>query len=461
MNRCMEEYIKNSIFREYDIRGVVETDFNDKLVYNIGKAFGTYLINNNCSNMSVSGDIRKTTPNLKKILIDGAISVGVNVYDMGILATPTNYFSLFNTDIKNSIQITGSHNPAEYNGFKISFNKKPFYGKSIQLLKNTIINEDYAKDCVGKLFTMNITNEYIDYISNAFDLKKKINVAMDCANASACLIAPVIYERLGIPSINIYSEIDNSFPNHHPDPTVDSNLEDLINKVLSSDSDLGIAFDGDADRLVVVDNKGRIIRSDILLALFVENIIKPNDSVVYDVKCSMSLKETIIKHGGLPIECPTGHSIIKNKIIDFNSKIGGEMSGHIFFSDKYFGYDDAVYVSLRLVEILAQTNLKLSDLVDRIPKYISTPEIRLDCENDYLKIEIVKIISEYFVASYNCSVIDGVKILFENGWALIRSSNTQPVIVLRFEANDLNNLEKYKKLVAIKLKELCSYDVQF
>jgi len=457
----MDKFINDSIFREYDIRGIVNKDFNDELVYNIGKAFGTYLVNNNSRKMSISGDIRETTDHLKKLLIKGVTSVGVDVYDMGILPTPTNYFSLFTTEIKNSIQVTGSHNPPEYNGFKISFNQKPFYGKSIQLLKDMIFNKRYATDVVGKVHIVNVLDDYINYITSLFNIKKSIKISLDCANASACLVAPIIYRNLEFKLSEIYCNVDNSFPNHHPDPTIDSNLVDLINDVKKNGSDLGVAFDGDADRLIVIDDKGRIVRSDILLSIFVPYVVNPNDNVVYDVKCSNSLKETILKYNAKPIECKTGHSIIKNKIIECNSKIGGEMSGHIFFSDKYFGYDDAIYVSLRLIEILIITKRKLSDLVDLIPSYSSTPEIRLECNNDVEKINIVRKLNNYFTNNYDCSMIDGVKIFFDNGWALIRSSNTQPVIVLRFEANNLDNLNNYKMIVFDKLKEFTDYEFKF
>jgi len=457
----MDKFINDSVFREYDIRGVVNKDFNDKLIYNIGKAFGTYLVNNNSKKMSISGDIRKTTGHLKKLLIEGVTSVGVDVYDMGILPTPTNYFSLFTTDIKNSIQITGSHNPPEYNGFKISYNQKPFYGESIQLLKDIIINERYAIDAFGQVHAINVLDNYIAYITSLFNFKETMKVSLDCANASACLVAPLIYKKLDFDISQLYCDVDNNFPNHHPDPTIDSNLVDLINDVKKNRSDFGVAFDGDADRLIVVDDKGRIVRSDILLSIFVPHVVNPNDNVVYDVKCSNSLKETILKYNATPIECKTGHSIIKNKIIECNSKIGGEMSGHIFFSDKYYGYDDAIYVSLRLTEILINTQTKLSNLVDLIPSYSSTPEIRLECDNDKDKFNIVEKINNYFTNNFECSIIDGVKIFFDNGWALIRSSNTQPVIVLRFEANNLDNLNKYKLIIYEKLKEFSDYEFKF
>ena len=458
----MERYINNSIFREYDIRGIVKDDFNDSLVEDIGRAYGTILRKNNFKDISVSGDIRSTTPRLKKNIIKGLISTGVNVYDLGILPTPANYFSLFKTKVKNSIQITGSHNPSNYNGFKISYNKKPFYGKSIQELKKIIIEGNFIEsNTEGLIFKRNILNDYNSYLISLFDYNSNIKVSMDCGNASACLTAPEIYEKLGIHVNALFCDVDSSFPNHHPDPTVDSNLSKLIEDVLKNKSNLGVAFDGDADRLIVVDNLGRIIRSDILIGLFVNFIIDKNDYVVYDVKCSKALKEIIEKNKGIPIECKTGHSIIKNKIIEYSCKIGGEMSGHIFFSDKYFGFDDAVYVSLRLIDILLKNKVKLSDLVDSLPKYISTTEIRIDCENDDVKNDIVCKVTNYFKSKFNYSDIDGIKLIFDHGWALIRSSNTQPVIVLRFEADNNILLDKYIKIIKTTFKEICDFEISF
>jgi len=452
--------MNKNIFREYDIRGIVKTDLTKEVVYDLGRAYGTFLLKNNSFNMSVSGDIRYTTTKLKEYFVNGALSTGINVYDIGILPTPANYFSLFTTKIKNSVQITGSHNPAEYNGFKFSYNRKPFYGKSIQILRDIIENKLFIKESkIGCLYKTDILMEYMNYLIKNFKFNKKLTVSVDCGNASACLVAPYIYDKLNLKIHKIYCDVNPDFPNHHPDPTVDSNLNDLIDNVLTNNSDLGIAFDGDADRIVVVDNNGKIIRSDILLSLFVPHVINEGDTVVYDVKCSNSLKETILKFKGIPIMCATGHSIVKNKIHENNSKLGGEMSGHIFFSDKFFGFDDALYVSLRLLDILSSSNLKLSDLVKSIPVYSSTPEIRLDCKDDDEKDNIVEKVKKYFIENYKCETMDGVRVMFENGWGLIRSSNTQPVIVLRLEADNDLYLENYKKIIIDKLNDFSGYNV--
>ena len=451
-----------NIFREYDIRGIVEKDFPEDVVFNIGKSYGSILIQNNQKNISISGDIRHSTNRLKNNLIEGLLSTGINVYDMGILPTPLNYFSLYHTDIKNSIQVTGSHNPKEYNGFKISFNKKPFFGKDIKKIESIIKNNSYSvKENKGSYYKIDVVDDYIKMIKSQIKIDKEISCVMDCGNSVGGLVASYLFKELGINVNEIYCDINPDFPNHHPDPTVDSNLSDIISEMKLSNYDLGIAFDGDADRIVPVDEKGAIIRPDILLALFVSDVINDGDSVVYDVKCSKSLEDVVKRYKGRPVMYKTGHSLIKNKMIESNSKLGGEMSGHIFFSDKYFGYDDAIYVSLRLTEILINTQTKLSELVDLIPSYSSTPEIRLECNNDKDKFNIVEKINNYFTNNYECSIIDGVKIFFDNGWALIRSSNTQPVIVLRFEANNLDNLNKYKLIIYEKLKEFSDYEFKF
>ena len=446
----MNEYI----FREYDIRGVVKDDFSTDLVVNLGKAFGTYLYNNNQNKLSISGDVRHTTEKLKNDFIKGVLSVGIDVYDMGILPTPINYFSLFNTGILNSVQVTGSHNPSEYNGFKLSYNKLPFYGDSIQYLKEIILNKAYVKsNKLGFLKNINVIDDYSQYIKKDITINRSIKVAMDCGNAVGGIIAPQLFDDLNIDVQKIYCDVNPDFPNHHPDPTVDDNLVDLINCVVENDCDLGIAYDGDADRVIAIDELGNIVRSDILISLFVNDIINKDDSVVYDVKCSRSLEDTIKKVEGIPILCKTGHSHIKNKMYETNSKVGGEMSGHIFFSHRYFGFDDGIYVSLRLVELIVDSNKKLSELVSFIPKYQSTPEIRIECENDLTKDSITKKAIDYFKNKYICDETDGVKIMFENGWGLVRASNTQPVIVCRFEADNENNLEIIQKEILNKLRD--------
>ena len=296
-----------------------------------------------------------------------------------------------------------------------------------------------------------IISDYNQMIQSKININKRLKVAIDCGNAAGCIVAPDLYEKFNIDLHKLYCDIDGSFPNHHPDPTVDSNLIDLQEFVIKNKCDLGLAFDGDADRIVAVDENGLIIRSDILISIFLSKIIKKGDSVVYDVKCSKALEDMINRFNGNPIMWKTGHSLIKNKMKEEKAKIGGEMSGHIFFADDYYGYDDAIYVGLRLVELLSNQDMKLSEIVSEVPRYFSTPELRFDCNDDKEKIDIMNNVFDYFSSKYNFSDIDGIRLSLDNGWALIRCSNTQPVIVCRIEASTKNLLKKYEKMVIEKL----------
>ena len=447
--------IKNNIFREYDIRGIVDEEVNDDLAYKIGRGFGSYLINNNKQNIGISGDVRHSTQSLMTYLESGLLDSGINVINLGELPTPLNYYSMYTNkiNIDAAIQITGSHNPSNYNGFKITYEKKPFYGKDIQLLYDIIINKNFVSGA-GYKTEFNIINDYFEMINNKIDIKNKIKVAIDCGNAAGCLVAPTLYKNFNIDLYELYSNVDGSFPNHHPDPTVDSNLVDLQKYVLDNKCDLGIAFDGDADRIVAIDEKGRIIRPDILMAIFLPHIISKGESVVYDVKCSKALEDTIVKSKGIPIMWKTGHSLIKNKMQEESAKLGGEMSGHLFFADNYFGYDDAIYVGLRLVELLASKKVKLSTLLDEIPVYHSTPELRIDCDSDNHKTEVMDEVFNYFSSKFKYSDIDGIRLVLDHGWALIRVSNTQPVIVCRAEADSKEKLLEYKNMILDKLLSL-------
>ena len=446
-------HLNKSIFREYDIRGIVKTDFPDSVVESLGKAFGTYILKQNGNTISVSGDIRESSPILKQNFINGVLSTGANVIDVGILPTPVNYYSIYHLDVDAAVQITGSHNPNEFNGFKFSCKKESFYGEKIQQLKNMILNKNYTSGN-GTIKKQNILNNYIEMLCSKIKLNKKLKVIIDSGNACGCLTVPQTLKKLGVNVEELYCNIDSSFPNHHPDPTVDSNLKDIISKIKENDFDLGMAFDGDADRIVVIDENGEIIRSDNLICLFLPEIItSTNKKIIFDVKCSESLEKMIIKYGGTPLMWKTGHSLIKDKMKIEKANFAGEMSGHIFFGDDYYGYDDALYVGLRLLQILSNTNKKLSELTNEIPKYYSTPEMRIDCVNDEEKFKITEKAIQYFTNNYECITIDGVRIKFKNGWGLVRSSNTQPVIVCRFEATTQNDLNQMKDMVLNKLNE--------
>jgi len=440
------------IFREYDIRGKVAEDFPPEVVVSLGKAFGTLVKRSGGREIAISGDIRLTTPDLINFFKEGVLSTGVDVINIGIVPTPVNYFSLFELDVAASVQITGSHNPPEFNGFKLSLHKKPVYGDQIQLIKNFILNLDYDNG-EGSETRYKLLPKYAEMIQSKISINKKMKVVMDCGNAAAAINAPSIFKDLGVELKELFCEPDGTFPNHHPDPTVEENLKDLIFEIKNGDYDLGIAFDGDADRLGVVDETGDIIWADQLLAILLSDVIEEGDEVIFDVKCSQALEDVISELGGRPVMWKTGHSLIKNKMAENNCKIGGEMSGHIFFADDYFGYDDAIYVAGRLIQMLSNTEKTLSELKSVIPKYISTPEIRLEAESDEKKFEIAKMAEDYFSKNYDCITVDGVRVKFKEGWGLVRASNTQPVIVCRFEGNTLDNMNKIQSIILDKLKE--------
>ena len=463
--------LNKNVFREYDVRGIADTDFKGDFPYKLGQAFAIYIIKNKKGkNIAVSGDVRLSTDRLKKDFIKGVLSVGLDVVDIGTVPTPINYFSNYCSDIKvdGSVQITGSHNPSEYNGFKFTLQKKPFFAGEIQQLYNIMIshNNDESSDEIleGRGVLKDIIPIYINDIIGRIKINRKMRVIMDCGNAAGAIVAPQIFKKLGIEIKELYCDIDGTFPNHHPDPTVDSNLNKIIQEIKDDgDFDLGVAYDGDADRVVCVDSKGNIIRSDILMCIFIQNILNKTDNkkIVYDVKCSSAIKDVIIRSGGEPIEWKTGHSLIKNKMILEKSKFGGELSGHIFFADNYYGYDDAIYVSLRLIEVLSASNESLNDLVQSIPKYISTPELRFECKTDKIKFSIIKDLENYFKEKYPCSMIDGIKIFIDEGWGLLRASNTQPVIVCRVEAKSDKELNQIKSMILSKLAEYRGIKVEF
>ena len=440
------------MFREYDIRGKVVEDFPPEVVVLIGRAFGTLVKRSGGREVAISGDIRVTTPDLINYFKEGVLSTGVDVINIGIVPTPVNYYSLYKLEVAGAVQITGSHNPPEFNGFKLSLHKKPVYGEQIKLMKKFIDKLDFDIG-EGSETRYKILPDYNAMITNKISIEKPIKVVMDCGNAAAAINAPTIFNNLGVELTELYCEPDGSFPNHNPDPTVEENLLDLIKIMKSGQYDVGIAFDGDADRLGVIDETGDIIWADQLIAILLPEVIKPGDEIIFDVKCSQALEDMIKKYKGKPVMWKTGHSLIKDKMAELNCKLGGEMSGHIFFADDYYGYDDAIYVAARLIQLLSKTDKKLSELKSEIPVYYSTPEIRLEADSDEEKFNISKLAVDYFTKHNNCITVDGVRIIYENGWGLVRASNTQPVIVCRFEANTIDNMNQIKKTVLDKLQE--------
>ena len=447
------------IFRKYDIRGVVETDFTDDVVQDLGRAFGSYVVRGGGKTVAVSGDIRPTTPGLIDNLTKGLMETGITVIYMGILPTPANYYSMYELDVDGAIQITGSHNPPEFNGFKISLNQKAFHSEQIQDLKELIDTSDFEVG-KGSVEKIDILPTYMDMLRSKISLDRPLKVAIDCGNAAGCITAPTIFKELGMQVTELFCNVDGTFPNHHPDPTEDQNLIDLITEVKKGGYDFGVAFDGDADRVVAVDEKGGIIRADDLIALFLPEIIKnEGDAIVFDVKCSQALEDMIHRYGGTPVMWKTGHSLIKDKMKELNVNFAGEMSGHIFFADDFYGFDDAVYVALRLAQLISRGDKKLSEYTSEIPIYYSTPELRMECKDDIEKFEITEKAITYFTEKYDCITVDGVRIKFGDGWGLVRASNTQPVLVCRFEAQTQARMEEIQNLVLGKLAEFGEVEI--
>ena len=365
---------------------------------------------------------------------------------------------MFHLGISGAAQITGSHNPPEFNGFKLSYDKKAVYGKAIQKLYELIDKNDFEQG-KGTETRYNILPSYKKMILSKITLDRHMKVVLDCGNAAGCVNAPDIFKSLDLDLLELFCEKDGTFPNHHPDPSVKSNLNELIKKMKTGKYDIGIAFDGDADRIGVIDEKGDMLWADQIIALFLPEIIKNGETILFDVKCSQALEDMIKKYGGNPVMWKTGHSLIKEKMIELGCKLGGEMSGHIFFADDYFGYDDAIYVAARLIQMLSKTKKTLSDLKSELPVYHSTPELRLEIENDKEKFRMADQAISYFKKNYNCITVDGVRIKFSDGWALVRQSNTQPVIVCRFEAKTAERMDEIKNLVMDKLREFGSYSL--
>jgi len=447
--------VNKYIFREYDIRGKVIDDFPPEIVVQLGRGFGTFVKRNGFHEIALSGDIRLTTPQLMDQFKKGVLSTGVDVINLGILPTPANYFSMFKLEVGGAVQITGSHNPPEFNGFKMSLDRKAVYGENIQVLRKYIDNSDFDNG-EGNEIKYDIKSDYKSMIIDKINIERPMKVVMDCGNAAGAINAPDIFKNLNVELTELFCEPDGTFPNHHPDPTVKENLKDLVSIMKLGDHDIGIAFDGDADRIGVVDETGDIIWADQLMALFLPEVVQNGETILFDVKCSQALEDMIIKLGGKPLMWKTGHSLIKQKMNELGCKLGGEMSGHIFFADDYYGYDDAIYVAARIVQTLSRTDRKLSELKEDLPKYYSTPEMRMSCESDEEKFRIANDAINYFQNNYDCITVDGVRIKFGDGWGLVRSSNTQPVIVCRFEANSLERMEEIKNLVLNKLQKMGS-----
>jgi len=435
------------VFREYDVRGVVDKDLNEEFIVNLGRAIGTYAQQNKVKTMTVGRDCRLSSDAYHRHLIQGLNAAGIDTIDIGLCATPILYFSIRHCQAGGGVMITGSHNPPEFNGFKICIGYDSIHGQQIQELKKIMEAGNYFSG-KGSTQLKGLTEVYQNYLFDRVQISKKLKVILDAGNGVGGQFALPLLERMGCDVTCLYCDPDGRFPNHFPDPTVEDNLKDLINLVVLRKADLGIAFDGDADRIGVISNTGEIIWGDKLLLLFARYILKehPGATIIGEVKCSQVLYDGIRRYSGRPIMWKAGHSLIKAKMKEEKALLGGEMSGHLFFADRYFGYDDAIYAAVRLLEILSQTNQKISELFSDVPQTFVTPEIRVDCDDDK-KAAVVEKIKHHYRKTPGVIDIDGIRIPFKEGWALVRCSNTQPVIVLRFEASSAESLENIRSEV--------------
>ena len=446
--------LKATVFREYDIRGIADEDLVDENIVSLGKGIGTFLSRQGAKSLVIGRDIRLSSERLRNALIEGLLSTGVNVIDVGVCLTPVQYFGIIHLDADGGVMITGSHNPIEYNGFKISKRDvAPVYGEEIQEIRKLIEGVDFETG-FGELVKKDVISDYVDMIKSKLNFGRKLKLVIDAGNGTAGILAPQLWRDLGCDVVELYCEPDGTFPNHLPDPTVPKYVVDLQKKVLEVGADVGIGYDGDTDRVGVIDEKGRMIFADKLIAILIREVLQkhPGGKIVFDVKCSQALPEEIIKFGGEPVMYKTGHSLLKAKMKELQSPLAGEMSGHIFYSDDFFGFDDAVYVSGRLLRIMSNTDKTLAELVDEIPSFESTPEIRIEA-TDEDKFKIVAELSEHFKRAYETIDIDGARVLFGDGWGLVRASNTQPVLVLRFEARSKERLAEIIEIFKSKLRE--------
>ena len=444
--------MKHHIFRQYDIRGIVGEDLDASVTEAVGRAFASHVraeTGGERPRIAVGHDNRASSPGLAGGLIAGLRSAGADVVDVGMVPTPVLYWSEVTFETDAAVQITGSHNPPEWNGIKMSCGRAALYGDAIQDLLRRIEAGD-LDDGAGDVERVEVLDRYVDDVAGRFELARPMKVAVDCGNGSGALIAVQLLEAMGVEVTPLFCESDGTFPNHHPDPTVDENLEDLIRAVQGIPHDLGVAFDGDADRIGAVDENGAIVRGDLLLLLFGLDLLEkrgPGQKLVFDVKCSQALPEVFEAAGGEPIMWKTGHSLQKVKMKETGALLAGELSGHIMVADDYFGFDDALYDACRLIEILSRSDRSFSERVADFPQYVSTAEIRIDVSEEQ-KWDIVEKAVAHFKAHHDVIDVDGVRVLFGDGWALLRTSNTQPVIVARFEARTEQRLAEIRSEVA-------------
>ena len=446
--------INETIFREYDIRGITGKELNADFAYQLGLTYAEWAYHKlslPTLTIAVGRDCRLTSDEYSEALIRGLNDAGVSVIDIGTCPTPLTYFSVFHFETNGAIMVTGSHNPAEYNGFKLGIGRDTLHGNQIQELKHILLANKFTPRPKGKVEKREIINSYVDYVANQIKPKRKLKVVLDAGNGTAATVAPLLFENMGAEVITLFCELDGRFPNHHPDPTVPKNLAALVDSVKKNKADFGVGYDGDSDRIGAVDENGKIIFGDELMIIFSRAVLKtnPGATVISEVKSSNRLYNDIAKHGGNPLMWKTGHSLIKSKMKETKAALAGEMSGHIFFADRWFGFDDAIYSSARLYEILSDYLLNsegtISSILKDLKSVMNTPEIRIDCE-EVKKFKLIeeasKILQTNAGSDAKITTIDGLRVDYSNGWGLIRASNTQPVIVMRFEAESQEFLNK-------------------
>ena len=439
--------IPAGIFRQYDIRGIVGRDLTPTVANALGKAYAAYLDDRKVAGaVAVGRDNRPSGQELRDALVEGLTSAGRDVVDIGVVPTPALYWALHHVGVVGGIQITGSHNPPEYNGFKLSVGASSLHGDEIQVLYR-LTSDNRKASRRGTVRQDTVIDRYIDdIVARTGPLKRKLRIVYDCGNGAGSLVAPQLMEKLGVEGRGLFCESDGTFPNHHPDPTVPENLEDIIAAVKKDKAEIGVAFDGDADRIGVVDDAGNIIWGDRILILYAQDVLArtgKGQPIIFDVKCSQALPDAVTKAGGKPVMWKTGHSLIKDKMKELKAPVAGEMSGHMFFAEGFYGHDDALYGAARLLRIVAESGKTVRQMLADVPDFVSTPEIRIDVDEDK-KFAIVERAVKHFRSQHDVIDVDGVRVLYGDGWGLIRASNTQPVLVARFEARSKERLAQIR-----------------
>ncbi len=441
--------INQNIFRAYDIRGIASEDLSDEFVMSLGSALSHKIKKLGLKQVVVARDGRLSGARIYSALINSFLDNGVDVINAGMVPSPLLYFAVEKFNTKNGVMITGSHNPKEYNGFKIILGGKTIYGQEIQNIKNDILQGTHSKEIQkGNLEEINILDDYINELKNNISLKRSMKICLDCGNGVGGVIAPKAFKAIGCEVVELFSEVDGNFPNHHPDPGDPKNFEDLQSKIIESNADIGIALDGDADRVGIVDNSGKIIYPDIQMILYAGQVLEKNKNatIIFDVKCSNILKKFIEENSGIAYMSKTGHSYIKKNLFEKNALLAGEMSGHIFFKDRWFGFDDAIYAGSRMLEILSEKEKNSSDIFSELPQNLSTPEINISVSDENKFSIISKLIKILEKESGEINSLDGIRIDRDSCWGLIRASNTSPNLVLRFEGNSPQDLDDIKNV---------------